>query len=57
MKIKIEIILVKPPKDPEKYDTSETFETSFEGNNKDYLDIIAKVIPLIPTGETYETIH
>ena len=47
MKIKIEISIIKPALGTEKYDTTEAFETSFEGNRKEYLDLVSKIIPLI----------
>ena len=48
-KIKIEITIINAPTSAtEKYDTTENFESSFNGNQESYLDLISKVIPLLP---------
>ena len=46
-RIKIEISISKPTLGKE-YDSTEQFETSYEGDQQSYLYIVSQVIPLIP---------
>ena len=46
-KINVEVSIMIPRESEEKYDTTEKFETSFQGSQEEYLYLIANIIPML----------